>query len=268
MSSSYRLKRRISAWIIVFFLFIFLLLNGYIFSIINILNIDLEIQSIDSNDERSSGSLVLCVSFARNDYHETAARATINTWGKRCDRFYFVTRLQNTSIELMMIEKYQNTSDINWSNINMYTFDVFTYLENQLMFQQYHWFLRASDQAFVIVPNLHRLIEKLIKRQIDRTAIVYVGDASRLHDEFNYTSAGSVMLFNRQALRMIAASQTDQNGNEVYPCQGSIQDDHEFIECLKKIGIQVNSIMDDTLFLSQNLSTYRTDQRLQVSHKT
>ena len=101
-------------------------------------------------------SSIFCFVLTENRRHATSAQAIVRTWGKRCDRFYFVTRLQNTSISLMMLEHFENITDITPTTLTRYTLDVLTFLERESTFTAYQWFLRASDESFVIIPNLRR----------------------------------------------------------------------------------------------------------------
>ena len=141
--------------------------------------------------------LIFCFVLSANNRHLTSSRAIVYSWGKRCDRFYFVTRLQNTSVDLMMLEKFENITDITSTTITQHTFDVFLYLQKEQLFSSYHWFLRASDDSYVIIPNLRRLITQLNRRKNNRP-LAYVGDVEQMYKKYQISTSGSVMLFNRR----------------------------------------------------------------------
>jgi hypothetical protein len=210
---------------------------------------------------------IFCFVLTANHRHLTSAKAIVHSWGKRCDRFYFVARLQNTSVDLMMLEMFENITDITWKTVNRYTLDVLLHLQQESLFSSYHWFLRATDDSFVIMPNLRKLISELQVKN-DHQGLAYVGDVERLYETCSMTSSGSVMLFNRNALNLIAAMSSKTSEEVVEQeernlCATSIEYDHEFVYCLKTLGIRINPI-DDHFILSQNLSTYRVDPCLKV----
>jgi hypothetical protein len=220
----------------------------------------------DNDVERERSPLIFCFVLSANDRHLTSSRAIVYSWGKRCDRFYFVTRLQNTSIELMMLEEFENISDITSTTINQLTLDVLLYLRKQNLASSYHWFLRASDDSYVIIPNLRRLISQLHLIKPTR-AFAYVGDVEQMYEKYQISTSGSVMLFNREALDRLVIADLDYYYNkadlEKQKCLVEMTDDHEFVACMKQIDINVNPL-NDNLILSQNLSMYKMDKRLKV----
>ncbi|UJR16089.1 hypothetical protein I4U23_003001 [Adineta vaga] len=185
-------------------------------------------------DEQNSPS-IFCFVLSSNDRHLTSSRAIVYSWGKRCDRFYFVTRLQNTSVDLMMIEHFENTSNITPMTITQQTLEVLIYLYEHHPYSSYHWFVRASDDSFVIMPNLRRLINQLHLQQKKNKPIVHVGDVDELYKKRQIKTTGSVMLFNRYALQRL-------------------------------LNIQINPI-NENLILSQNLSFYKMDKQFKVNSR-
>ena len=206
---------------------------------------------------------IFCLVLSANARHLTSSKAIVYTWGKRCDRFYFLTRLQNTSIELMMLPKFENTSDVRASNINQYTLDALTYLQQEPMFSSYDWFLRTGDDSFVIVPNLRKLVAEL-QVEGSQHPLAYVGDVETMYQRHGISTSGSAMLFNRRALNRLIVSDLDEDQDVQPQCPKRIVDDHQFVQCLRQLGIRINSA-NENLILSQNLSTYRMDPRLKVN---
>ena len=211
-------------------------------------------------------SSIFCFVLTENRRHATSAQAIVRTWGKRCDRFYFITRLQNTSISLMMLEHFENITDITPTTLTRYTLDVLTFLERESTFTAYQWFLRASDESFVILPNLRRLVAQLQAKEYDYP-LAYVGDVQDMYDKYQFVTSGSVMLFNRQALNRLVTANSKDSDEDIESaerrCSAMMVYDYEFVVCMKRIGIRVNPV-NNNLILSQNLSTYKTDERLKV----
>ena len=213
-----------------------------------------------------ASSAIFCFVLTENRHHASSAQAIVRTWGKRCDRFYFVTRLQNTSISLMMLEHFENITDITPETITRYTLDVLTFLDSEPTFTSYQWFLRASDESFVIIPNLRRLVAQFQIQQYEYP-LAYVGDVQDMHDKYQLATSGSVMLFNRRALRVfVAANSKDSDEDVERRCPTTMIYDHEFVVCMKRIGIRVNPVKNN-LILSQNLSTYKSDERFKVTSR-
>ena len=235
----------------IFCLIIFVVVLGYCWTILTRLLFSIDEDETNSLDESSSAE-VFCFVLSGNDRHLTSSRAIVYTWGKRCDRFYFVTRLQNTSIELMMLPEFENLTDITSTNITPLTVEVLLHLRKDPFFTSYQWFLRASDDYYVIVPNLRRLITRL-NRRMSNEPLVYVGDVEDMYEKYRFVTHGSVMLFNRQALDLLHSNR----------CSNELDNDYQFITCMKDIGMKINSV-EENLIYSQNLSIYRTDQRLKV----
>lgn len=249
-----RYSRRFSGF---FYILIFSIFIGLIWSIFNVLLFD-----GDDEIEVQKSPLIFCFVLSSNDRHLTSSRAIIYSWGKRCDRFYFVTRLQNTSVELMMLEHFQDLTNITSTTITQHTFNVLSYLQREQLFSSYHWFLRGSDDSFVIIPNLRRLISQLNIKE-NNSPLAYVGDVEQMYKKYQISTSGSVMLFNRNALNRLATSD-DLEDDTLYfakqKCLAQMIYDHEFVSCMKQIGINTKN----DLILSQNLSMYKMDKRLKV----
>jgi hypothetical protein len=257
MFSCYQSCRRYSTRYSGFFnIFIFAVSLALVWSVISILLYDNYINT----DGIQKSSLVFCFVLSANNRHLTSSRAIIYSSGKRCDRLYFITRLQNTSVDLMIRERFEKTADITRATVTQQTLNVLRYLENELSFSAYQWFLRATDDSFVVMPNLRRFITQLQIKKYNR-ALAYVGDVERMYKKYGITTSGSVMLFNRKALNRFVASYLEKRR-----CALNLIYDHELIICMKRIGINVNPV-DDNLILSSNLLTYRMDKRLKVTEK-
>ncbi|CAF2401082.1 unnamed protein product [Rotaria sp. Silwood2] len=242
-----------------FYMFLFAILIGLSWSILR--NSFLNRHDDGLKEQRAPS--IFCFVLSANDRHLTSSRAIVYSWAKRCDRFYFVTRLQNTSTELMMLEHFENTSDIKSTTIAQITFDVLSYLQDAELFFSYQWFLRASDDSFVIMPNLRRLVIQLDNEEIHRP-LACVGDVEQMYEKYNIATTGSVMLFNRLAINRLTEtdnSEDDEQYAERQKCLTNMIYDHEFVSCIKQSRIIINPV-NDYLILSQNLSTYKMDKRL------
>lgn len=246
----------------------FLICSLAIVTFWSLLNLQLSDKGRDAV-KTSRSALIFCFVLSINERH-VSARAIVYSWGKQCDRFYFVTRLQNTSIDLMMLENFENTSQITPKTMAKDTVTTLLHLEDNTLFTAYDWFLRGSDESYVIQPNLRRLIS-LLDTSAYKFPIAYVGDVEKMYKEYQISSTGSAMIFNRQALHRLAKFDdlTDEQGDvddARQECLNRMTYDHEFVSCMRQMGIRINPA-DDNLILSQNLSTYKMDERLKVKLK-
>jgi len=249
----------------VFYIFILSFFIALIWTILTTLLFDSDDnEAININGEQPPQ--IFCFVLSANDRHLTSSPAIIHSWGKRCDRFYFVTRLQNTSAELMTLQKFENITDVTSTSINRITLDVLLYLRNEQLAAQYHWFLRANDDSYVVMPNLRRLVTRLDRRKTNQP-LVYAGDVEEMYEKYHFSSTGSVMLFNRKALDHLVITDLEDYDNDLnlqkQRCFSNMIYDHQFIACMRQSDININPV-NDNLILSQNLSIYRMDKRLKV----
>jgi hypothetical protein len=223
----------------------------------------------DDDIDRQKPPLIFCFVMSANNRQLTSSRAILYSWGKRCDRFYFVTRLQNTSVDLMMLERFDDISDITPTTITQQTLDILLYLKTEEFALPYHWFLRASDDSYVIIPNLRRLVTRLHRIENERP-FAYVGDVEQMYKKYQIATTGSVMLFNRYALERLILADLEGDLNildlEKQDCLANMIYDHEFVSCMKQIDININPL-NENLILSQNLSLYKMDERFKVKYK-
>lgn len=242
-----------------YLIFIFLLSFASIWLIINISSYSNNDQFID-NENIPDTSRIFCFVLSANKRHLTSSKAIVYSWGKRCDRFYFITRLDNTSSDLLMLEKFEKNIDITSKTITQHTLNALRYLENELLFSSYQWFIRATDDSFIIIPNLRRYINQLEINKYNKP-LAYVGDVEYMYKQFDIKSTGSVMLFNRKALNYFVMSYIE---NQL--CSFNMIYDHELVGCMKDIGININPI-DDNLILSLDLAKYKMNEHFKVIYK-
>ena len=117
-------------------------------------------KSIDK-ENRLDSSWMFCVVLDANNHHFTASSTIVYSWGKRCDRFYFITRLLNVSVGWMMIEQFEKAIDSTLMTITQHKLNVLWYLNNKFLFSSYRWLLPVIDHLFVILSCLRLLIVQL-----------------------------------------------------------------------------------------------------------
>ncbi|CAF1456629.1 unnamed protein product, partial [Didymodactylos carnosus] len=209
-------------------------------------------------------SSIFCFVLSSSSKHEKSSIATLYTWAKRCDRFYFVTKLQNTSVDFMMLENFQNIDMLENETVER-TFDVLPTISKD--FSSYSWFLRATDETIVIMENLRKLVSRLDSYS-SQLPIAYAGDVERMYKQHQMISNGAAILFNRQALNQMIIAFANEDNTQVEKCKYDSINDYELIQCLKMVAkIQFANdlgIVKDNLFLSQTILTYKLNEQLQV----
>jgi glycoprotein-N-acetylgalactosamine 3-beta-galactosyltransferase len=108
------------------------------------------------------------------EHLESRARAVYETWGHRCGRFIFVTRLNsstrytiydNQNVYLkedeLPIQYIPTLPDENYSHLSDKVRSTLIFLNKY--YPNYDWYLKADDDTFIIVENLLRFLISTIK---------------------------------------------------------------------------------------------------------
>lgn len=86
---------------------------------------------------------VLCWVMTTPKYHKTRAVHILRTWGKRCNKIYFITSESDDELDTIVLTK-PDSYDVLWGK----TKEAFTYLyENKR--HEADWFMKADDDTYV-----------------------------------------------------------------------------------------------------------------------
>jgi glycoprotein-N-acetylgalactosamine 3-beta-galactosyltransferase len=107
-----------------------------------------------------NGPRILCVVLTYPKNYKTKAKAVAETWGPRCDKFYFATGANKSETPQEIADKmnfiYLNASN-NYNELSGKMFKLFNYVYDNLL-DEFDWFLKADDDTYAIIENLKYLL--------------------------------------------------------------------------------------------------------------
>jgi hypothetical protein len=105
------------------------------------------------------GPRILCVALTYPNNYKTKAKAVAETWGPRCDKFYFATGADKneTPPELSAVNMIYLNASNRYNDLSNKMFRLFEYIYDNLI-DEFDWFLKADDDTYVIVENLKYLL--------------------------------------------------------------------------------------------------------------
>ncbi|KAK3095478.1 hypothetical protein FSP39_015158 [Pinctada imbricata] len=186
--------------------------------------------SKQSTKKNAKYSRILCFVMTTPSNIATKAMAVNNTWGSRCDKLLFVNAEVITSLPTMVIEVEEGRD-----HLTKKTYKSLQYLYKHYV-DSYDWFLKADDDAYLIMENLRHLLESYNSQNA-----VYLGHHFRIGTRQGYMSGGGGFLLSAGALKAI-----NEKGYGVEPmCQMDGKDeDLDIGICLDHIGVKTYSSID------------------------
>ncbi|KAM8721618.1 hypothetical protein ACLKA7_007492 [Drosophila subpalustris] len=191
----------------------------------------------------SSGSLalqlerevrVLCWVLTTPKYHKSRAVHILRTWGKRCNKIYFMSSQPDDELETIVLTK-PDKYEVLWGK----TKEAFTYIyENKL--DEADWFMKADDDTFVFVENLRHMLYPY-----SPDMPIYFGFNFKLlnsdQKSASYMSGGSGYVLSREALRLFVHGLNDSSKCRE---QDDSPEDLEAGACLFNLGVAAGDSRD------------------------
>ncbi|XP_030386717.1 glycoprotein-N-acetylgalactosamine 3-beta-galactosyltransferase 1 [Scaptodrosophila lebanonensis] len=180
---------------------------------------------------------VLCWVLTTPEYHKSRAVHILRTWGRRCNKIYFMTSQPDDELETIVLTK-PDKYEVLWGK----TKEAFTYLYEHKRHEA-DWFMKADDDTFVFVENLRYMLYPY-----SPDIPIYFGFNYKLFpkpkEKAVYMSGGSGYVLSREALRLFV-----EGLNDTSKCRE--QDDQaEDIEagiCLRNVGVLAGDSRDARL---------------------
>ncbi|KAL5286919.1 C1GALT1.2 family protein [Megaselia abdita] len=168
---------------------------------------------------------IFCWVPTKPDNFKTKAKAVKETWAKRCNKFIFISKIEDLELEVVALPVEEGTKNL-WNKTKAALIYIY---QNYL--NQYDWFLKADDDTFMIMENLRYLLY-----QYNPLSPIYLGNRlnSSLGEEF--MSGGSGYVLSRNALSrfveigMLGGKYCKQKND--YP-----PEDMELSKCLKELNV-------------------------------
>ncbi|XP_034480994.1 glycoprotein-N-acetylgalactosamine 3-beta-galactosyltransferase 1 [Drosophila innubila] len=177
---------------------------------------------------------VLCWVLTTPKYHKSRAVHIQRTWGKRCNKIYFMTSEPDEELETIILSK-PDKYELLWGK----TKEAFTYIyENKL--DEADWFMKADDDTYVFVENLRHLLYPY-----SPDMPIYFGFNFKMlntnQKNASYMSGGSGYVLSREALRLFVHGLNDSSKCRQ---QDDSPEDVEAGACLFRSGVTAGDSRD------------------------
>ncbi|XP_062134744.1 glycoprotein-N-acetylgalactosamine 3-beta-galactosyltransferase 1 [Drosophila sulfurigaster albostrigata] len=134
---------------------------------------------------------VLCMVLTCPEYVERYAQHVYATWGRRCTKLVFVSSEDYEPLGVVQVVDADGGSyDDLWNK----TREGFRHVWQEYG-EEYDWFLKADDDTYVIMENLHHMLSAY-----DANMPLYFGYQMRRYN-VSYMSGGASYVLSREALR-------------------------------------------------------------------
>ena len=182
-------------------------------------------------------SRLFCFVLTNQGNLETRGRAVYETWGHRCGRFIFVTRLnssrsytifdnENNKLEegQLPIQYIPTLPEENYQNLPEKVRQILLFCSEH--YPNYDWYLKADDDTFIIVENLLRFLISTMKHRSKSLLYGY-----RFREDY-YVSGGGGYVLTKRGIDLFSSH---MNNNFNYSRCQSIMEDMMVGFCLQTI---------------------------------
>ncbi|KAH8378274.1 hypothetical protein KR093_010482 [Drosophila rubida] len=171
---------------------------------------------------------VLCMVLTCPEYVERFAQHVNATWGKRCSKLVFVSSENYKPLGVVqVVEPEMDSYHDLWNK----TREGFRHVWQEYG-QDYDWFLKADDDTYVIMENLHHMLSAY-----DANVPLYFGHQLRIQN-VNYMSGGASYVLSREALRRFV--EQAYGSHKICPKPDKIGvEDFSMGICLQNVGVHL-----------------------------
>ncbi|XP_033170353.1 glycoprotein-N-acetylgalactosamine 3-beta-galactosyltransferase 1 [Drosophila mauritiana] len=180
---------------------------------------------------------VLCWVLTTPKYHKTRAIHVLRTWGKRCNKIYFMTSEPDDELPTVVLTK-PDRYEVLWGK----TKEAFVHIHEQMRHEA-DWFIKADDDTYLFLENLRYMLYPYSPETPIYFGFNYKMVGTHQKNE-SYMSGGSGYVLSREALRIFA-----EGLNDTTKCRQ--EDDHaedvEMGKCLFNLGVKAGDSRDEQL---------------------
>ena len=159
------------------------------------------------------------------------ALAVRETWGKRCDKTIYISDSVDTSFPTITLSGVLPGHEQLWSKTAL----TIIYLAKNYA-DQFHWFLKADDDTYVIVENLKAFLALHSPEKLR-----FFGKRFKMFGGYNSGGAGYVL--GREALKRMAAALNSKNP-ACSPIASKMAEDVATGKCLASAGVHPGNTLD------------------------
>ncbi|XP_053652943.2 LOW QUALITY PROTEIN: glycoprotein-N-acetylgalactosamine 3-beta-galactosyltransferase 1-like [Cherax quadricarinatus] len=185
------------------------------------------------NSAVPEGVRLLCYVLTGPSTHHTAVHVK-NTWAQRCDKTVFYSTEKDVGLQTEVLDVPEGYGYL-WAK----TKGALSHLHHH--YPDYHWYLKADDDTYVIVENL-----RFFLRNLDPGEPIYYGVKFRKHVKQGYMSGGGGYVLSREAVRRFvteALKLQDQSKCASNTSRGA--EDLQLGVCLESVGVAAGDSLDD-----------------------
>ncbi|XP_045197871.2 glycoprotein-N-acetylgalactosamine 3-beta-galactosyltransferase 1-like isoform X2 [Mercenaria mercenaria] len=186
----------------------------------------------ESNTNTSSikNIRLLCWIMTSPENLEKRSKYVQMTWAPRCDKHLFISSETNDTFPTVGIYTSEGRK-----HLTEKTMQGFEYVYKH-HFNDADWFLKADDDAYVIVENL-----KYFLSSQNTEDPIYFGHHFKVIVEQGYFSGGSGFVVSKEALRRFGQTGSDSN---YCRNQHGVAGDANFGRCMQNLGVKIGNSTD------------------------
>ncbi|XP_016976938.1 glycoprotein-N-acetylgalactosamine 3-beta-galactosyltransferase 1 [Drosophila rhopaloa] len=202
-------------------------------------------RGIDSIDQTALGNetlaeklhrevRILCWVLTTPKYHKARAVHVLRTWGRRCNKIYFMTSEPDDELPTVVLTK-PDEYEVLWGK----TKEAFTYIHEHFA-DEADWFIKADDDTYVFLENLRYMLYPYSPSTPIYFGFNYKLIGSQLKNA-SYMSGGSGYVLSREALRIFAEGHNDSTKCRQ---EDNSAEDLEMGKCLFNLGVKAGDSRD------------------------
>jgi len=184
--------------------------------------------SADSQGNNPPPVKIFCGIYTMEQSHATNAKATRNTWAKKCDGFIAFSTVDDPSFPSVNI---LHEGDEAYDNMWQKSRSIWKYIHAFLV-DQYDFFLLGGDDMMYVIENLRAYLgsEEISRSRAERSGL-FIGRVFQPPGQTIFNSGGAGYILDNKAVKILAEN---IDTSKCYPHQRGFWEDVNVANCLKK----------------------------------
>ena len=202
-------------------------------------------KNVSSPEIQNKTDKIFCIVVTYKQNFHTKAKSVLDTWGKECDKLFFIARMSTTEHAFESTEyneplpileprgRYNDSYDL----LTIKMFSTFSDLYNR--YDNYDWYLKADDDTYIFMQNLRNFLSN---KKPDEP-ITY-GCNLKYNDRrinVSYQSGGAGYVLSREALKRIGRKLSLNSDS----CFDTEVEDIDVAECYSDVGVRLGVSKDE-----------------------
>ena len=192
-----------------------------------------EISETSIADKLAKEVRILCWVMTYPPNFEKKIPAVKSTWGKRCNKLYFMSTEANESLGIIDLNVTEGRNYL-WGK----TKAAFKYIYDNDQ-EEYDWVLKADDDTYVIIENLRYMLS-----YYNKNTPIYFGCKFKKYVNQGYMSGGGGYVLSREAVKKFVEEAIPDPTKCKFQPTGA--EDVEVGKCLQKVGVFAGDSRDNS----------------------